>query len=141
MIAFILTYPVYREAFAPDHIDCIVHHYISPLFISISEGLHRLNGNISHGNRVGHSAHLMAERIREDIKILSNNYTKPCIHMHRDISGFFMNINRQKAYELTEALSERFYNRSDRLQKLELLKITLLSDPLEGCIFKSPLIE
>ena len=133
MSAFILTYPVFREAFAPDHIDCIVHHYIAPLFNAVADGVHAANGDISHGNRIGHSAHGMAERIREDIA----SFNGDSVHMHRDISGFFMNINREKAYELVEELSHKYYGKPDRDEKLSLLYITLTSDPLRGVKLRS----
>ena len=138
MSAFILSYPVFREAFAPHHLDCIVHHYIAPLFNAVADGVHAANGDISHGNRIGHSAHGMSERIREDVRFISRNGARPCVRMHRDVSGFFININRQRAYEIVESLSEEYYPYPDRAKKLALLKTTLLSDPLDGCVLKSP---
>jgi len=138
MSAFVLTYPVFREAFAPDHIDCIVHHYTAPLFTTIAESVHAENGDISHGNRIGHSAQGMAERIREDVRFISRDYTRPCYRAHLDISGFFLHINRRKAYELVAELSKTYYQEPDREEKLRLLEVTLTSDPLEGCTLKSP---
>lgn len=140
MTAFVLSYPVYREAFAPDHRDCIVHHYIAPLFNAVADGVHADNGDISHGNRIGHSAQGMAERIREDIRYISQGYTRPCVHMHRDISGFFLSINRQQAYGITARLAEHYYNKPDRDEKLQLLKVTLTSDPMKDLQLKSPAI-
>ena len=139
MSTFILTYPVFREAFAPDHHDCIVHHYIAPLFTAVAEGVHYANGDISHGNRIGHSSQGMAERIRDDIRFISRDGRRPCFHAHRDVEGFFMHINRRKAYEMVERLSEEYYPFPDREEMLALMKVTLLSDPLEGCVRKSPI--
>jgi len=138
MSAFILTYPVYREAFAPDHRDCIVDHYVSPLFNAIADGVHAANGDISHGNRVGHSAQGMAERILQDIRDLSEGYTKPCVHLHRDISSFFLSINREQAYRIVESLSATYYDAPDRGEKLALLRAALTNDPTKDVVLRSP---
>lgn len=138
MSAFVLTYPVFREAFAPHELDCIVDHYCAPLFTAVAEGLHEYNGDISHGNRIGHSAQGMAERIRDDIRIVSNGGTKRCIHAHVDIEGFFMNINRMTAYKIVEKYSEEYYPFPDRDEKLSFLKAIILNDPVKDCVFRAP---
>ena len=138
MTAFVLTYPVFREAFAPHELDCIVDHYASKLFVTVAENVHASNGDISHGNRVGHSAQGMAERLLEDIAFVSRGYTRPCVRMHRDVTGFFVHINREKAYRIVEKYADEFYPYEDKGEKLAIMKAILTSDPLEGCVRKSP---
>lgn len=138
MTRFVLTYPCYRDAFAPDHLDCIVDHYTAPLFTAVAESRHAENCNISHGNRIGYSAQGMAERLRDDIAFMEQANRKPCYRMHRDIAGFFLHINRRQAYELVEKYSEHFYPHPDRAAKLAVLRTTLLNDPLRDVINKYP---
>lgn len=133
MSAFILTYPVFREAFAPHALDCVVDHYCAPLFTAVAEGLHNANGNISHGNRIGRSAHEMAEKVREDLAVIGPGY-----RAHIDIRGFFLNIDRRKAAEMVERYAPTYYDGEDRDEKLALLKDALLNDPIEGVTLKSP---
>ena len=53
---FVLQYPVYREVFAANYTDRIVHHYIAPMISTVAESVHSINGNVSHGNRTGYSS-------------------------------------------------------------------------------------
>lgn len=138
MTTFVLSYPVFRKAFAPDEFDCVVDHFCAPLFNAVAEGMHMSNGDISHGNRIGHSAQGMAECVRRDIDIIESRYPHTCVRAHIDIEGFFMHIRRQMAYDILEKYSEFYYPYPDREEKLALLKTTLLNDPTKDCLFKSP---
>ena len=51
-ICFVLHYPVYREVFAANYTDRIVHHYVAPMINAVAEAVHTANGNVSHGNRI-----------------------------------------------------------------------------------------
>lgn len=48
-ICFVLDYPVYREVFAANYTDRIVHHYIAPMINQVAEAVHQENGDVSHG--------------------------------------------------------------------------------------------
>ena len=89
-ICFVLDYPVYREVFAANYTDRIVHHYVAPMLGEICEKVHEANGDVSHGNRIGHSASTAIEQIQRNIRDVTDGYTKKAFVATMDISGFFM---------------------------------------------------
>ena len=90
-IAFIVTRPKPREIFAADFRDRIVHHIIiqrlNPLFEEafIED---------SYSCRKGKGTLYGIQRLHDKIKDLSKNYTEDVWIGKFDISGFFMNINK-----------------------------------------------
>ena len=51
---FVLQYPVYREVFAANYTDRIVHHYIAPMISTVAESVHSINRNVSKANRTAY---------------------------------------------------------------------------------------
>lgn len=136
-ICFVLDYPVYREVFAANYTDRIVHHYIAPMINKVAEMVHRENGDVSHGNRIGHSASTAVRQIYDNIKAMSENYTRTCYVATMDVSGFFMSIDKGVAYRVFEYYSHRT-GIIDR-EKLKLLKILIAHNPTEDCKRRSPI--
>ena len=110
-IRFVITYPCYREIYCSNYLDRVVHHLVAPLLVEVAEYAHSKAGNVSHGNRTGFSAQTAAEQIRSNIYKVSEGYTKPCYIMTYDISGFFMNIDRNKAFDIFM----KYYNEMPKL--------------------------
>ena len=94
---FVLDYPVYREIFCALYFDRIVHHMVAPLMAEVAEVMHRKHGNVSHGNRIGHSAYTAALSVQDKLRKVTKNWTQKAWVATRDYSGFFMSISRQKA--------------------------------------------
>ena len=136
-ICFVLNYPRYREVFAAKYIDRVAHHLVAPFIQYTTESVHNANGNISHGNRKRLSAHTAAVQISSYMRGMPNGYVATM-----DVSGFFMNINRAKAYEIfarfyaeyRPAPLARWY--SDLM--LALLRVLILHDPTSDCVRNSP---
>lgn len=139
-ICFVLEYPVYREVFAANYTDRIVHHYIAPMINQVAETVHNLNGNISHGNRIGHSSSTAVRQIYDNIREMSNGYKEVCYVATMDVSGFFMSIDKEIAYNVFVHYADSFYKRSDKEEKLALLKRLIAHNPTEDCERRS-LIE
>lgn len=135
-ICFVLDYPVYREVFAANYTDRIVHHYIAPMINQVAEKVHQENGDVSHGNRIGHSASTAVRQIYDNIKAMSEDYTRTCYVATMDVSGFFMSIDKSVAYRVFEYYSHRT-GIIDR-EKLKLLKILITHNPTEDCERRSP---
>lgn len=135
-ICFVLDYPVYREVFAANYTDRIVHHYIAPTINQVAEAVHQENGDVSHGNRIGHSASTAVRQIYDSIKAMSEGYTRTCYVATMDVSGFFMSIDKDVAYRVFEYYAHRT-GVVDK-EKLELLKILIAHNPTEDCERRSP---
>lgn len=138
-ICFVLDYPVYREVFAANYTDRIVHHYIAPMINKVAEMVHRENGDVSHGNRIGHSASTAVKQIYDNIKEMSNGYKEVCYVATMDVSGFFMSIDKEVAYNVFEYYADFFYKEDDKAEKLELLKRLIAHNPIEDCEKRSPI--
>ena len=138
-ICFVLEYPVYREVFAANYTDRIVHHYIASMINQVAETIHNLNGDVSHGNRIGHSSSTAVRQIFENIKEMSNGYKEVCYVATMDVSGFFMSIDKEVAYNVFEYYADLFYKGDDKVEKLALLKRLITHNPTEDCERRSPI--
>ncbi len=135
---FVLNYPRYREVFAAMYRDRVVHHLVAPFILSVSEKVHEYNGNISHGNRCNYSTRTAAEQIQRNMREYPNGVVATM-----DVSGFFMNIVRNMAYDVFVDFSRRFvptgYTANEVEELLELLYKLIMHDPANDCIRTSPL--
>lgn len=135
---FVLDYPVYREVFAGAYWDRVVHHIVAPYIMDIADRLHADNGDVSHGNRKGHSILTATAQIQQRLREHPNGYVA-----RFDIQGFFMSLERTfvlrmfKYYESVYA--PRCY--SDRMRAIirYLIHELVLSDPATNCRRNSPL--
>ena len=137
-ICFVLNYPRYREVFAAKYIDRVVHHLVAPFILSITESVHMANGNISHGNRPKMSAHTAALQIQVNMRQYPNGYVATM-----DVSGFFMNIDRAKAYDIFVNFCEQYrpmvFDTWYYGLMLSLLRLLITHDPTSDCVRNSPL--
>lgn len=129
---FPITEPSPREIYAAFCEDRLVHHYVAPFISAVAEAVHAANGNVSHGNRVGHSAHTGAEQISGAVSALGNA-GEPYI-AKVDIASFFASIPRAKACEVLEQYARQYYHGADLEEKLGVCRILILHDPTKGCI-------
>ena len=125
--------PTPREIFASFCPDRLVHHYVAPFIDEIAETVHKLNGNVSHGNRKGCSAHTAAEQIRDWIERFKTLYDNPYV-VKIDIRSFFASIPREKAYKALARYAEKYYTKPDKTEKLVICRRLILHDPTVGCV-------
>jgi len=137
-VCFVLSYPRYREVFAAKYRDRVVHHLVSPFILKVTEKVHNNNGNISHGNRKNYSAHTAALQIQENMKKHPNGYVATM-----DVSGFFMNICRQMAYDVFVKFCNQFkpegYSDDEVQLLLWVLYRLIMHDPASDCVRNSPI--
>ena len=126
-IVFAIEYPTMREVWAADYGDRILHHDVAPVLSAAAEQIHTRNKDVSHGNRIGHSAHTAALQIQQNMLLRPDGYVGK-----RDLSGFFMSIPRDKAcaYIISEIGPS---------EKNELICKLILHNPTIDCKIQSPM--
>lgn len=130
---FPLRTPSPREIFAAFCSDRLVHHFVAPFICSIAERVHLSNGDVSHGNRIGHSAQTGAEQIRGAIQQAEKDYLVPYV-VKVDIRSFFTSIPRELAYGAFEKFADTYYTGEDKGKMLALCRLLVLHNPVEGCV-------
>jgi len=94
---FIISDPKKREVFAAEFRDRIVHH----LYYNYTyQMLERTFIADSYSCIKGRGTHFGIKRLEKHILQESQNYTEECYVLKMDISGYFMNINREKLLEI-----------------------------------------
>lgn len=130
---FPLRTPTPREIYAAFCQDRLVHHYVAPFIAEVAELTHNANGNISHGNRIEHSAQTGAEQIRDALLEAMAEYAEPYV-VKVDIRSFFSSIPRERAYEALARYADAYYMKPDKAEMLALCKVLILHDPVAGCV-------
>ena len=137
-ICFVNVYPKYREVFAANYRDRIVHHYVAGFINEIAEKVHVANGDVSHGNRIGHSAQTYAEQIQQNINKTTSLYGKDVYIATIDFSAFFMSLDKQKVCECISRYADMYYEGEDKEEKLHILPQLIMHDPTTNCERRSP---
>ena len=140
---FIIEDPKKREVFAADFRDRIVHH----LYYNYTHELFERNFIAdSYSCIKGRGTHYGILRLESHIRKESLNYTEKVYILKMDISGYFMSINREKLFEITESRLEKMRYRRITKDDTEtwndvldfdflsyLNRIIILPDPTENC--------
>ena len=143
-ICFMVDYPVKREVFAADFRDRIVHHllfnYISPIY-------ERIFIDDCYSCRKGKGTLYGVRRLEKHIRSCSLNYTRDCYILKLDLAGYFMNINRQKLYDIMMKTLNKYeylvmpdgihWGDSDEFELVKyLLPLVIMNDPVKNCFRK-----
>ncbi|MCA9359746.1 group II intron reverse transcriptase domain-containing protein [Candidatus Kaiserbacteria bacterium] len=130
---FIVTKPVWREIFAGDFRDRIVHHL---LFNYLNPFCERLFINDSYACRKGKGTSYGISRADHFIRSMSENYTRDCWVLKLDISGYFMSINHSILQEKVLKIIERYEEEIKFDQSLVrwLLEKIIFHNHVEQCI-------
>lgn len=140
---FIIEDPKKREVFAADFRDRIVHH----LYYNYTHELfERTFIADSYSCIKGRGTHYAVNRLESHIRKESLNYTEKVYILKMDISGYFMNISRQKLFEIVESRLTKMRHRRIHNDDTEtwndvldfdflsyLNRIIILPDPTIGC--------
>lgn len=137
-IAFIVTKPKRREIFAASFRDRVLHHFIDiKLRPLIEKDLIEKTCN----NRKGKGTSACVNYLREDIRDVSENYTKSCWVSKLDMKGFFMSIRKDiLTMKILEYVDVRYMG-DDKEDLKWLLGIVINDHPEKNCILKSPWSE
>ena len=135
-ICFVVRYPRYREVFAGEFRDRVVHHYIAlrlePLFERIFCGR-------TYNCRKGKGQLAGVTQLAEDIREESENYTKDAYVMKVDLKGFFMSIIKSKLAKMIDDFIVAHYEGDDKEDLRWLCNLVIMHRPEPNCERRSPL--
>lgn len=135
-ICFVVRYPRYREVFAGEFRDRIIHHYIAlrlePLFEQIF-------CDRTYNCRKGKGQLAGVIQLSEDIREESENYTKDAYIMKVDLKGFFMSIIKSKLAKMVDDFIVEHYEGDDKEGLRWLCNLVIMHRPELNCERRSPL--
>lgn len=135
-ICFVVRYPRYREVFAGEFRDRIIHHYIAlrlePLFEQIF-------CDRTYNCRKGKGQLAGVTQLAEDIRDESENYTKDAYVMKVDLKGFFMSIIKSKIARMVDYFIVEYYKGDDKEDLRWLCNLVVMHRPELNCERRSPL--
>ena len=135
-ICFVVRYPRYREVFAGEFRDRIIHHYIAlrlePLFEQIF-------CDRTYNCRKGKGQLAGVTQLAEDICEESENYTKDAYVMKIDLKGFFMSVIKSKLAKMVDDFIVEHYEGDDKEDLRWLCNLVVMHRPELNCERRSPL--
>lgn len=135
-IAFLVTKPKLREVFAAGFRDRIVHHYVAMRIEPLYE---QLFCDRTFNCRVGKGVLYGVNRLKQDIKECTENYTKPAWVVNLDLQGFFMSIDVKLLNKMTQDFIKANYFGDDKDDILWLSETIMLHEPEKDCTRHSSL--
>ncbi len=131
-ICFIVTKPVYREIFAAQFRDRVVHHLLIKEILEMGEQKFIFD---SYACRKDKGTHFGVNRLKKVIK--NRNHKKKLYYLQMDIAGFFMSINHYILYTIFRKLIvEQNKSKQWKSDILWLGKITIFHSPTNNYIKK-----
>lgn len=135
-ICFVVRYPRYREVFAGEFRDRIIHHYIAlrlePLF-------EKIFCDRTYNCRKGKGQLAGVTQLAEDIREESENYTKDAYVMKVDLKVFFMSIIKSMLARKVDDFIVENYEGDDKEDLRWLCGLVIMHRPELNCERRSPL--
>lgn len=132
---FVVTRPRYREVFAADFEDRIIHHWIAlrlePLFEEVFCD-RTFNCRKGKGQLYG------IETLKADIWECSHGYTRSCWICKLDIKGFFMSIDQQMLADMIDRFILTYYKGDDTEDLRFLCRTVIMHEPEKDCVKRTP---
>jgi len=131
-LCFVAFYPVKREIFAGDFRDRVIHHLI---FNELNTYYDSLFINDCYSCRKSRGTGYGIKRATYFLRAITQNYQRRAWLLKLDISGYFMNIDRQVLYKMNRRLICRFFKKDPRKinELLYLLRRIIFNDPTTDC--------
>lgn len=138
-IAFIIKFPKYREVFAADFRDRIVHHLvINELMPCFEKYFIKESFSCMKGRGTLHGVQTMAQYMDE----CSQHYTIPTYVLKMDIQAFFMSIDKELLATMLDDFIVKWYPCERKKECLRwLCKLIIMHHPERNCERKSTLEE
>ena len=124
--AFTVSVPKDREIFATEMKNRVVHHYLDWRMRPIYE---KVLSDRSFNNRKGMGLHKAIECFSDDIRELTERYTKAAWCFHLDLKGYFPNANVEKALAQQLELIDRYYEGDDKDDLKYMMTTCMRADP------------
>ncbi|MGB1232151.1 MAG: reverse transcriptase domain-containing protein [Winogradskyella sp.] len=131
--AFVIEKPVYREVFAPQFVDRVVHHFIVSY---INSEVEKKLIEDCYSCRIGKGTLYGIERAKYNMRSVTQNYAKDAYILKLDISGYFMNMSTTLLYQQIKNLKliknlECSIAEKDFLNNV--LKEVIFTNPIHQC--------
>lgn len=136
---FVVKYPKYREVFAANFRDRIVHHWVCSRLNPLFEQKFVKQGNLSHNCRIGFGTKTAVQSVYDGIKRITNNYTKPAWIFKFDLVSFFMSIDKNLLWEKLEKFIIEEYHGDYKDFVLKYTKKIIMHCPHKKCTFQGEL--
>ena len=129
---FVIKYPALREVFAPSFRDRIVSHFVYNILYPMVDPLFIYD---SYACRIGKGTLFGIKRFHHLLRSCTNNFTKKAYVLSLDISGYFMNINKNILEKITlDMINSRKYKIDTDYSLLEYLVSTIIQNDVRiGC--------
>ena len=135
-VVFIVNKPVTREVFAPSFESRVADHVVSDKLQPLMEDF---LSDDNYATRPGRGTLFGVQRIAEYIRQCTDNYTREAWVMKTDIEGYFMAIDKERAYNKMAWFAEMYYHGDDKMEIIYLLWAILMDRPETHCIRRCPL--
>ena len=132
-IAFGVTRPKHREVFAASFRDRVVHHLLMMKLEPILES--EMIDN-SFNCRKGKGTECGVNTLAEQIKEVSQNYTREAYVLQCDLQGFFMSIEPAILWKMLEGVMRREWCYGNIEWWLWLVKMIVMHRPEKNCVIK-----
>lgn len=127
---FVVSRPKYREVFAADFRDRIVHHLIINKTNELFESYFI---DDTYNCRKGKGTLFGIERIHEQIRVISEEYTKDCFLLKWDLKGFFMSIDKRILWPMLKKFLIENYKGDDLEWLLWIVEMVVMHRPELKC--------
>lgn len=98
-VCFLLKQPKFREIFAADFRDRVVHHV---LVDALERDWERRFIHDSYACRKGKGTHRAVARVQTFMRRVTHNGTRPGYALQLDIQGFFFNIDKEVLFQILD---------------------------------------
>ncbi len=132
-IAFGITRPKHREVFAASFRDRIVHHLLMMKLEPILES--EMIDN-SFNCRKGKGTECGVNTLAEQIKTVSQNYTREAYVLQCDLQGFFMSIDKHILWNMVSDIMRKKWCYGNLDWWLWLVKMIIIHRPERDCVIK-----
>jgi retron-type reverse transcriptase len=99
-VCFVVKHPKFREIFAADFRDRVVHHILVEALERVWEPLFLHD---SYACRKGKGTHRAVKRLQQCMRRVTYNETKPGFALQLDIRGFFFHIDKELLFQIIGA--------------------------------------
>ena len=131
-VVFPVTKPKAREVFAANFRDRIVHHLLMMKFGGLIDA-EMIDD--TYNCRKDKGVFFAQQRLEEEVRRVSHNYTRKAYVLSGDIEGFFMAIDTKKLWQMVEILIRDKYKGEDIEWWLWLFKTVVMHRPETDCVF------
>ncbi len=122
---FVISRPKYREVWAADFRDRIVHHSV---YNQIGQRFERSFIADSCACIKGRGTLYAAERLEKKVRSITQNWSRPAHYLKCDLANFFVSIDKRVLLDLLLAkISEPFWR--------ALTELVLMHDPRENFVY------